>query len=313
MSSNKKSFYKQKTKTSSEKKIVEKRVYKNDKTAEFKRNSIKYLHKSFFKAKKLGLLNPYMFYLTLKSVGKGGTIKYGEVSPTINKHFKLSKAIISKYMKICIEKGFIIPIVNKKGDTLFYSIVSYQKVWSILGFDISEPNENNNIRWTDNKILKVNIGKCNNLKDIINTIIVEELRYDQFIQKKTRENQSGDDKNNQQDNFDSSEALSCKTLAQKFGFKSPMTGSRLRNQLNNDGLIQLVEMSNILIKRGVKYVEFCEMYLKDNTLHFFKGCVFKQLCYRIFFKKVPYHFDKLQFKQDLNFVFEPKNILQCSL
>jgi predicted transcriptional regulator len=96
---------------------------------------VKYLYHRFKKAREKNLLNEYLFYLQLRSIGFSQNEMYkGDLIKTIQTHLDLSPASISIQLKKLVKNGFVDLYKHDSNKEWKYVLKSYKKVWNLLGF-----------------------------------------------------------------------------------------------------------------------------------------------------------------------------------
>lgn len=246
------------------------------------RSQIKYLTTTYKKANENGILSPFLFWCFCKTACNGSIDKKEFVS-VVSSRININRSLITRYKKKCLELGFI----YEKDEKIF--LASYQKLWELFDMKISPPNEKGNILWSDNKILKIGIKHAKTFNQLKHIIISQETAYNTFLQCKIGENKSKKEDKNDDSTGSNAKPLSCKKISNNFGYKSLMTGSRLRQKLDKSESFNLIKSTIVIIARGVKFADFKFYLCKDNSYHWFKGKVYKKLCDLILFVKMPYH------------------------
>jgi len=106
-------------------------------------------------ANELGILVDLKFYYQLKVINEEGCFKKGSVVPLIQKNYNFSQSSIWRKIKRLSKLG----LINK--DKNSYHLVRYDKLFEILGYDLTQNNKTKRIG--NFKIFKLSLKKIDNL------------------------------------------------------------------------------------------------------------------------------------------------------
>lgn len=257
---------------------------------------VKYLYKSFKKAKILKISSEYLFYLQLKSIGLD-SFNSGEVIKCINKHFNYSPASISSQLKKLVKCGFVSIYKHENSKRWKYVLSSYQKVWNILGFRIKENSDSYRYENINN-----HLSLKKDLKSKIFAIEIERNSRDQFFQANRKLNKKIDyiektlskNKSIKVISRKSQELIKLKDIKQcsvkqpigniiscvkssaLMGYKTPSTAVNLGKNCESLSLLS-IKRTRTLVDKKVSRIDF--MYSERYVNCYWKfGNVYKNEC-----------------------------------
>ncbi len=226
------------------------------------------------RASNLQIRNEVLIYYKLKTVNIQGYFRNGAGIKQIIKHLGADDRTIRRWFRSLHSLGLLYKDDNG------YGLVKYDKLYQILGYDLTENNKTRRTRAGSFKIFKV---PTSSVSKLIIAVAKEEIalniaRQDKRIERKLTQT----DKPDQQFvSANTTTTLSCSSVSKLLGYRSASSGSRIEKQLvisypNTVKIDKHVEVISVDSPFAVNNSKLGKRFYKEN------GIVFKVLCNRIY-------------------------------